>query len=309
MNYNMHIRRFYIVIVIVIVVIITSPLILIRYTMVQQAKDIAGNRPYCIMIRFFHKYINANPLNAIIPPIGGVNNYHAVLIVGYKENEELYHWSYVNRSFMEGAKGYSSYTICVPYKFNYENIKQSDYLEKLNFKVHNRTYSIPLVYRPILSGNRLVLSAHIPDLFPVRYDFNANRSDGFITIEPKPERLSRGRILVTPAGNETIYQSFPELEIAEFAYDLNKPNTVLRPGSGHNLFYAKNNNEISTVISCFNSADMPCSHKFIRGDLIYGFSYMPSHLSQWKILEEKVYQLLTSFHETASPNQSLHRTR
>lgn len=296
-------KRIFIFSCCVLLLILTYSL-MVRSRVAEHAAEIAADQPYCIVVPRGYRYV---PAIEFIDTMGLVmhgsrERNHAILVVGYKENQKTYHWSYFNNGFVEGAYGPFGFT-CAKNKFDYENLKSSDYAETVSISANGVEYLVPLVYQPSKLGSGLdasiVFMAQLPEFKPVR-DTRSVRVIPLIHAQKHNGKPLRA-VEELPNSMDN-YQSLREYNLKTGQYViasgtwLPKNTDTDYSGPGYGIYYAEDiNGNVAAVISCLFSPEVQCLHEFKRGEITYSFHHMPSDLVRWRELEENVVKFVDSF--------------
>lgn len=276
---------------------------MVRYRLAEHAAVIAAGQPYCIVVPRGYRYVPAiefiDTMGLVM--VGSRERNHAILVVGYKENQKTYHWSYFNNGFVEGAYGPFGFT-CAKNKFDYDNLKSSDYAETVSISTNGIEYLVPLVYQPSKLGSGLdasiVFVVQLPEFKPVRDTRSVRRST---TIHAEKHNGKPLRAVEELPSSMDNYHSLREYGLKTGQYvtasGVWRPkNTDTDSGSRYGIYYAEDiNGNVAAVISCLTTSETKCLHEFKRNEITYSFHHMSSELARWRELEESVVSFVDSF--------------
>jgi hypothetical protein len=256
----------------------------------------AGNRPFCIQIPRNGEYVEAKnlyDLSLFKMQASGGNN-HAVLIVGSEEKPNFFHWSYLNRSFDEGAYGPPP-IFCKP-RIDFIS-KMSSYhedTENLNFYFMGQNFSVPRVYFPAVnwaSRNALIFYAESPEFAPLP---NKDVHDGFIDIVFGKSPLLPSWLNIND-DRHWVEKAEPEFGLQKQLvwYRGNSSSSAEISKFASTQYYIRAGDEnITTLIICISSN---CRHIFEHNGWSYYFSHKQKDLANWNSIQTKLDTLVRSF--------------
>lgn len=267
------------------------------YWVINSAEEIAGNEPYCIQVNGGIDYKEALALS----DLSGNNmrgaelgNYHAILVIGDVSKPKLLNWSYNRKSFLSDVYGNPA-IFCLPQKHFAKVLTNTPKSKpkKLGFVYSGMKFSIPSNARSFTHGvNHLGFSFN-----DVRGEITPDMH-ALISVDFESSGVMQGWIYRQNSPNHIV-------EDDGEVYGLKKQNTWYF-GSGerrkkandpeHIQYYQESNTQVvSTLIACPNDLRGECMHTFQRDGWTYTFKYKPTHVSEWKRLEERVVKLTNSY--------------
>ncbi len=301
--------RIIIAIVVVLVAGTVTYSISVILSVKASAERFANQNPYCVQVatHFAYREVTSSLDLAGFRMKGNVVRNHAVLVVDNPEGPKLYHWSYWQNSFIEGAYG-NPPILCNP---------RHDFLGSLgDFEQDGKRrltssylgfrykFSIPSAYRPEFSGlEQLSFYARAPEFKPVHKADRKRLPSPFFTVyfghdadtyveswrlRPNKERKIESLGLKYGLVVERVFNGRTSPDIQYY--------TVGDDGS------------TTTLIRCFDDVVTQCSHAFYDGQFSYGFHQMPSDLTNWKGIQENARAIFDGFLvESEMPNKKVNK--
>lgn len=284
----------------------------VKARIAEQAKKLAHGQPYCILVAkqkshttrgFTSVSTNYEVADSFMDTMGLIMRgdkarNHAVLVVGYQENQIHFHWSYGSFGFVEGA--HAAYgNKCAPYKFDYANLRAADYLETTDIALDDATYRVPLVYQPRsyrdnpqtgVDEESFSINAVLPALRPAKLRCPAGVCH-VITVSKAGTRDLQVYATATRPANDKHASSLHGLrKSAELrgSGDSDRPDPSLPWG---NYYKVDTGAGITTRVRCLSS----CTITFDREGLRYSFNIEPENLGQWPHYEDTVAAFVGRF--------------
>ncbi|MCP1174332.1 hypothetical protein [Ralstonia chuxiongensis] len=261
-------------------------------TVRQRAADIAGGRPYCIVAANVFQG-RQRVASGLMDTLGGImfglgGRSHAILIVGYSEYPERFHWSYFANDFEPGVRGPID-AWCEHWKFDYAKLSPRDYEERVSFKVHGVDYRVPLAYQPRHDEDGFYIHARYPE-------FVATKQETWDTIS-----MAFGTKYLRADMAQRIAAGAPTLEGAT---EITGPLASAKSMSDYAamapsgiLFSRDGNGQVRTFIRCMWSPIAGCAHVFQRDGMSYSIGYHSTDIGSWREREEAVVRLINSLQD------------
>lgn len=278
-------------------VLVTAWTISMIFSVRESAKVIAGHDPYCIQVAKPGAYKEATSYFDLswlhMRGQGSLN--HAILVVGDSDNPKLYHWSYYGKSFEDGA--YGNPPIFCETKTNFLSSmgnKKSKNERNISFRYAGYKFTIPQDYQtkfniPSFADKQgLMLLASATDFKPIpKPDYSRVPSPFF--------DITFGRSIFLEAWLD---HSSNEKKIEHLGIQngLTVERIVSAKVSPMIQYYQTDKNGVTnTLILCFESMEVQCSHVFYDGEFSYQFHQMSSDLERWREVQENAKSVFKSF--------------
>jgi hypothetical protein len=285
---------------------------MVKARIAEQAGELAHGRPYCILVAKMksHSYrgftsvsMQYEPADSFMDTMGwfmrgGKARNHAVLIIGYRENQVHYHWSYRSFGFMKGA--HAAYgSSCAEYKYDYSSLQPTDYLDATSIAFNDQTYTVPLVYQPRSSSDNpetgvdeesFSVNAAWPDFTPVKDRCSSGVCHVITVSRSSGRKIDAYYTDVKPSNGEgtSVLYGLQKSAEPDDSGKLGVPERSLPWGT---YYLTDARGDITTLARCFSSCDIT----FDQDGLRYSFSMKPENLRHWKSYEEKVVDFMGRF--------------
>jgi hypothetical protein len=281
---------------------------------VEQAKVMAGNRPFCIQVAD-NARASYRPAGALLDLFGLTMRsqsqvlHHAILVIGAGNEPQLFHWSHRKQEFVPGVlnqnAGYGPGITCLPRRDFAGGLPvlfpRGSADRYVRFSSQD-TFLIPAAYQPRWSGSAggsLSIAAPAPDFAPLNKSWDQL---------PPFERDSNWVFVQWNAGWLQSLMASTDAEAAEpqTEFGLQKQRIVRHGRDGKDYESQRytvpgdraESGAVSTLIHCSpSSATLPksCQHRFLHGQRHYYFRHRPEDVPRWLEMQKKVLGLFASF--------------
>ncbi|MDD2802085.1 MAG: hypothetical protein PHE96_11585 [Methylococcales bacterium] len=249
------------------------------------------HNPFCIQVpaRTGYKEIGSVfDLAGLRMFSAGVKN-HAVLVVGDVSDPHLYHWSYWNNRFVEGAYGPPP-IYCKPRVSFFENLESSFWGSKneISFAFHGYRFSIPKSYDPRPewpSPDSLTLTARAPEFIPTNGVLCDEHLCNMIDIRFEiSSRLEAWRSVPDDGHRvENLGETNGLTKQRVWVTGISSP--------GIQYFSLDNRGNVKTIILCFEETKLQCLHTFEADGITYSTSF---HKNIYKIIRNVMILFLVT---------------
>lgn len=271
----------------------------VHWKVMDQARTLAKDRPWCLMVPDGDGYRLADHFTDTLGLLmrGDKGHNHAILVVGYRENQKTWHWSYYQFSFLPGS--YGPWRSCASYKYDYDHLKPADLRETRELAMGGMVYAIPVVYQPSQYGQYLAWFARQPGFTPTK-DACGNRLCNMIGAQPAQDQPLHLPKPLADGNTHAVPLESAGLQPAPFKW--NRKHNPIASGLPYGNYYtADDHGNVTTIIECLGPASVQCRMAFIRNGIRYSLHLMPARLAHWKSVQDRLVCRLAGFAHHADP--------
>lgn len=262
----------------------------------SSAQETASALPYCIQIATSHgEYRSIRGLIELaglyMKSDGAIN--HAVLVVGNPDKPALYHWSYMENQFEEGAFGEPPiYCEPAPDFLNTVGLYRASGTAGSKFRFRGYQFSIPIEYTSkvsFTSSTHITIAALSPAFTPQESYQCATALCNYVGITIGYDGKLEGW-LDRPATERRIESlgQYNEL-IKERVWSSDSASAQIQ------YYRLGQDGRVRTLVRCFESSEFQCTHLFTDGEFSYYFHGMPADLARWKDVQQSLINTVSKF--------------
>ena len=251
------------------------------------AKEKAGDRPYCIALR--NKVTSHEDLTLFTMP-KSKGSYNAAMLVEDEDGTILpHHWSHWAQTFYGGMNNWRNENrptvYCKPRMNFAESLAQNtnDTSEYRTFYLQDKFIKIPSKYYPS-SGTQEYFSVYV-----IAPDFKPNPAGK--NREPK----QRATVQIKAHYPFSRYSSkCKEPSHDEFIGTWNDFDALITHEPTQKFFICNSDKTLKTTIQCYKSGST-CYHEFYTENKLYRFKYNKTLLPEAQEMEGRLFHLFQSF--------------
>lgn len=287
----------------------------------QSAKNISGNKPYCIDVASGNTYKEATSADdfsgyQMRSPHGwgSYSGPHAVLAVGTGSQLASYHWSYGQKTFIKDSNRFVIY--CSPRQHFVESMQENPLQQQTNekFRYAGLSFSIPKHYE-----------AHVTSAYSTPTIVFYAMPPNFESFSPNTDKINKinasiemslaetnrpDQWLMKNDSSQQVEENTPQFGLMKHTTWYIRPGSVKVIPSYFEYFHISKNKKVDTLINCSNSIqnsnsiDLNCLHVFKRNGWTYTFHHSSADLPNWNKLQDNLVRLTRSFLETPLISQT-----
>ncbi|QSB00646.1 hypothetical protein JWZ98_18595 [Methylomonas sp. EFPC1] len=262
----------------------------------SSAEETASTFPYCIQIATggseYKSIRGLIELAGLYMRSNGTIN-HAVLVIGNPDQPVLYHWSYMENQFIEGAFGEPP-IYCEPARHFLRKVGLygAPGAAGSNFRFRGYQFSIPSEYAPLVSFTspaHIAIAALSPTFAPQKSYQCGEAPCNYVGITIGFDGKLEGWLDKASRVNQ--------IEALGQHKGLIKERILSRSSHSPRIQYYRlgPDGRVNTLVHCFEGSEFQCTHLFTDGEFSYYFHHMSADPDSWSDLQQSLITTVSKF--------------